>query len=96
MHGKCQHLTTFSLGGEPTEVDGFSLFPKRRFQEEEGESGIPDSTGQVDKGTNSVKIDQRAAWKEIYDRRIQHGGTGRKEIWGKGKISIVGKQEVKY
>lgn len=53
------------MGGESTEVDGFFLLPKRRLQEEEGESGIPDSTEQVDKATNSVKIDRRAAWKGL-------------------------------
>lgn len=51
--------------GESLEFDGFFLLPKRRLQEEEREAGIPDSTGQVDKGTNSVKIDQRAAWKGL-------------------------------
>lgn len=38
---------------------------RRRRRHQEGEAGTADSAGQVDKATNSVKIDWRVAWKGL-------------------------------
>lgn len=70
------------------EFEGFFLLPKRRLQEEEEESGIPDSTGQVDKGTNSAKIDQRAC----LERSRQRFMTGEPSM-GEQDVKNYGEKE---
>lgn len=54
---------------------------RRRRRHQEGEAGTADSAGQVDKATNSVKIDWGGGLPgkvslEIYGRRIPARGNG--------------------